>query len=238
MMDDMNRNEALKPYRNILIMTAVDAEREAVLRGIAKARSEQGHEDNSKFDVQLCGVGPVSAAAETATYLAANPNYDLVISAGIGGGFIGRATIGSIAIADNIIAADLGAETGDGFSSVDELGFGSSRIPVEASISEALAKSIQAAGLPVCLGPILTLSTVTGTQITADELANRIPGAVAEAMEGYGAAFAAHRLNIPVIEIRAISNAVGPRNRELWRIGDALQALERASYLLAEVLQS
>ncbi|WMT38922.1 futalosine hydrolase [Paenibacillus sp. D2_2] len=233
----MNRTETVFSYRNILIVTAVEAEREAVLSGITKSASDRGHEGQVKFDVQLCGVGPISAAAETAAYLAANSNYDLVISAGIGGGFIGRAEIGSIAIADNIIAADLGAETGNGFSSLDELGFGSSSIPVATALTEELMKSIQDAGWPVCIGPILTLSTVTGTQNTADDLTHRIPRAVAEAMEGYGAAFAAHRLNIPVMEIRAISNAIGPRNRELWRIGDALQALERASYYLAEVLQ-
>ncbi|GGG06103.1 Futalosine hydrolase [Paenibacillus aceti] len=235
-MDFMTRTETVSPYKHILIMTAVEAEREAVLRGVAKAEIEQGQEGKAKFDVQLCGVGPISAAAEAAAYLAVNPQYDLVISAGIGGGFPGLADIGSIAIADSIIAADLGAETGDGFSSVDELGFGSSRIPVEPALPERLMNAITAAGWPACCGPILTLSTVTGSQTTADELSRRIPGAVAEAMEGYGAAFAAHRLGIPVMEIRAISNAVGPRDRESWRIGDALQALERASYFLAEVL--
>jgi len=237
MMNDMERTQTVHNYRNILIMTAVEAEREAVLRGISKATSEQASTEQVKFDVQLCGVGPISAAAETAAYLAANPNYDLVLSVGIGGGFTERAEIGSIAIADSIIAADLGAETGDGFSSVDKLGFGSSSVPVATALAEELTMSIQNAGWAVCSGPILTLSTVTGTQETADELKQRIPGAVAEAMEGYGAAFAAHRLNIPVMEIRTISNAVGPRNRELWRIGDALQALEQVCYILAEVLQ-
>ncbi|MNI97933.1 Futalosine hydrolase [compost metagenome] len=57
-------------------------------------------------------------------------------------------------------------------------------------------------------------------------------------MEGFGVAVAARRLGLPVLEIRAISNAIGPRQRELWKIGDALQALELACSYLPEVLQS
>ncbi|MNJ58166.1 Futalosine hydrolase [compost metagenome] len=63
-----------------------------------------------------------------------------------------------------------------------------------------------------------------------------MPGAAAEAMEGYGVAIAAHNLQLPVLEIRAISNTVGPRQRELWKIKDALLALEQACSLLPEVL--
>ncbi|GJM77440.1 hypothetical protein HMSSN036_96560 [Paenibacillus macerans] len=57
-------------------------------------------------------------------------------------------------------------------------------------------------------------------------------------MEGYGVAEAARQFGLPSLELRAISNAVGPRRRELWKIGDALQALEQACSILPEVLQS
>ncbi|HZG76719.1 MAG TPA: futalosine hydrolase, partial [Paenibacillus sp.] len=43
---------------------------------------------------------------------------------------------------------------------------------------------------------------------------------------------------VPVLEIRAVSNAVGPRDRAAWRIGDALAALETASAILPEVLRT
>ncbi|WP_232436462.1 futalosine hydrolase [Paenibacillus rubinfantis] len=141
-------------------------------------------------------------------------------------------------MASEIIAADLGAETPDGFTGVDELGFGSPRIAVADELSSRWAASLREAGLPVHHGPILTLSTVTGTAETARVLAERYPGAGAEAMEGFGVAEAARQFGVPVLELRAISNAVGPRQRELWKIGDALQALEQACAKLPEVLQS
>ncbi|MNW47298.1 Futalosine hydrolase [compost metagenome] len=221
-------NADLSAKSRILIMTAVEAEREAVLRGLQGAVS---------FDVCLAGVGPVSAAASTASLLA-KTRYDLVISAGIGGGFQERAKIGSIVIASSIIAADLGAEAPDhpeSFSSVDELGFGSSIVPVQHELSSCLVERISGMEVSVCYGPVVTLSTVTGTAETASKLARRFPGVAAEAMEGYGVALAAHQLDIPVVEIRAISNYVGPRQRELWKIGDALKSLELACSKLPEL---
>lgn len=212
--------------RRTLVITSVDAERDAVLRGL---RGDTG------FDVMAAGVGQAAVAAFTAAVLA-KADYGLVVNAGIAGGFADRAAIGSIVVADRIIAADLGAQTPDGFLSLDELGFGSARADVEHGLSGRLYEALQKAGLPAVTGPVLTVSTVTGTAASAAELAARVPGAAAEAMEGYGVAIAAHQFGVPVVELRAVSNLVGPRDRAAWRIADALSALERASAVLTEVL--
>jgi futalosine hydrolase len=55
-------------------------------------------------------------------------------------------------------------------------------------------------------------------------------------MEGFGVAEAARRCGIPFLEIRAVSNAIGPRDRDAWRIPEALKALEQAFAILTEVL--
>ncbi|SFE76776.1 futalosine hydrolase [Paenibacillus algorifonticola] len=210
---------------NILIMTPVTAEMDAVCRGL---------QNNPRFHVTEAGVGPAEAAVRT-TLALTRGSFDLVICMGIAGGFPGRAAVGSLVVADAIVAADLGAETPDGFSSLDTLGFGSSTIEASGQAS-ALATALAQAGLAAALAPILTLSTVTGTAATAQALSERFPRAAAEAMEGFGVATAAQSFGIPVLEIRAISNAIGPRDRSAWRIGEALQALEAAGPTLLEVL--
>ncbi|WP_412675006.1 futalosine hydrolase [Aneurinibacillus aneurinilyticus] len=215
-----------EPGRRVLVITAVSAERDAVLRGLRGAEN---------FDVVVAGVGPIATAASTAKVLA-TAEYSLVVSAGIGGGFIGRADLGSLVVADEIVAADLGAETPEGFRSLDALGFGYTRIPVDAGLVSQVAEALRATGLVVTTGPVLTVSTVTGTSDTALELAARVPGAAAEAMEGFGVATAAHENGVPIMEIRSISNPVGPRDRAAWRIEEALEALEAASSVLREVL--
>ena len=221
-------SQQLTSIRRVLVMTAVDAEKDAVLRGLR---------GDSRFDVLSAGVGPVEAAVTAAALLATSqPTYDLVVCAGIAGGFKGQAEIGSLVVANEIIAADLGAQTSDGFLTLDELGFGTARITVASELAERLTAALREAGLEARSGPVLTLSTVTGTAEAAEELALRIPGAAAEGMEGFGIAAAARRFGIPVLELRSISNSVGPRDKASWRIGDALKSLEAASTVLMEVL--
>ena len=74
--------------------------------------------------VEPVGVGPAAAAAGTARLLAlaeaAGRPFRAVLSAGIAGGFPGRAGIGATVLGVRSIAADLGAESGDGFLPIDE----------------------------------------------------------------------------------------------------------------------
>ena len=221
----MIRDQRDSTTPSILIMTSVAAEKEAIERGLS---------GSSQFQVALTGVGPAKAAARTATELAAR-TYQYVINAGVAGGFNGKADITSIVVASRIIAADLGSESVDGFLPVDQLGLGSSEIKPDRSKSTELVKRLEDMNATVTLAPVLTLATVTGTQKTTNELTSRFPDAAAEAMEGHGVATAAELAQIPVLEVRTISNQVGPRDRDAWQIKEALQALERVGRALTEV---
>ncbi|HWQ41652.1 MAG TPA: futalosine hydrolase [Desulfosporosinus sp.] len=210
----------------VLVVTAVTSERDAVLRGL--------HGD-TRFEVLVVGVGSVVAAVNTVKALAA-AQYSLVISAGIGGGFPGRAEVGSLVMANEIVVADLGADTSEGFRSVAELGFGFTQIQTDTTLVDRVTRALLVAKIPVTIGSVLTVSTVTGTAAKGLEMAARIPGATAEAMEGFGVGFAALESGLPVLEMRAISNMVGPRERSIWRIKEALNVLEAASAVLTEVI--
>lgn len=202
-------------------MTAVPAERDAVTRAFAPGPAAP--------DVIAAGVGPAAAAAGAARALALTP-YDLVVSAGIAGGF--DVPLASVVVADAIVAADLGAGTPEGFAPVTALGFGTDRHAPPPALVRDLAAATGAA-----TGPVLTVSTVTGTAARAAELRAAHPRAVAEAMEGFGVAEAAAQAGVPALELRTVSNAVGPRDRAAWRIGDALAALTDAFGKTAPVLE-
>ncbi|BCY05242.1 futalosine hydrolase [Actinoplanes sp. L3-i22] len=198
----------------VLVVTAVTAEADA-LRPIL---------DPGLVVVEAVGVGPTAAAAGTARLLARR-DYRAVISVGIAGGFPGRADVGGTVLATRTIAADLGAESPDGFLPIEELGFGSSVLETDAT----LLKHLQVALPHAIPGDVLTLSTVTGTAATTNRLATRFPQAVAEAMEGYGVAIAATGADVPFAELRTISNLIGPRDRSAWRMADAFAALRAAA---------
>lgn len=217
---------------SLLVVTAVAAEAEAVRRG-AQATGLQAA-DVLAADVQVApvGVGAAAAAAGTARLLAlaeaAGRPFRAVLSAGIAGGWPGRVPVGGTVIGARSIAADLGAEAGDGFLTLDELGFGSTI----AACDGALVAALRAALPHAVVGDVLTVATVTGTAQRADGLAGRYPGAVAEAMEGYGVACAAAGASVPFAELRTVSNPVGPRDRAAWRIPEALAALSAAGRCL------
>ncbi|MGW8374363.1 futalosine hydrolase [Streptomyces sp. ODS28] len=228
-----------------LAVTAVEAERDAVApRGghiltlPGGYRLHRAHEDTG-VDVLAGGVGPGAIAAATATALAyaalqgggsyGSP-YGLVVSAGIGGGFP-PLPLGATVVSDAIVAADLGAQTADG--GFAELGFGT---VVHTPPKDLVRAAADAAG--AVTGTVLSVSTVTGTAARARELSERHPGAAAEGMEGFGVAEAAAAYGLPALEVRAVSNAVGPRDKAAWDIPGALTALEGAFERLAPVLRT
>jgi futalosine hydrolase len=211
------------PRGRLLVVTAVQAEYFAIQSGLP---------EHVPVDVATIGVGPAAAAAGTARLLAlaeaTGRPYRCVLSAGVAGGFPGRAPIGASVLATRAVAADLGAESPEGFISMDDLGFGTSSLPVDEALLEALS-----ARLPQAIrGDVLTVSTVTGTEESTAELLRRHPSAVAEAMEGYGVACACAAVSVPFAELRTIANPIGPRDRAAWRIGDALDALTTAAAAL------
>ncbi|MFF9865343.1 futalosine hydrolase [Streptomyces sp. NPDC013953] len=185
-------------------------------------------------DVVVGGVGPAAAAVATTCALASSPYpYDLIVSAGIGGGFAAHAPLGAVVVSDAIIAADLGADTPDGYLAVEELGFGRSVHLPPPALTDRIAKALHEGRQRHVVAPVLTVSTVTGTAARTAELGARHPRAAAEAMEGFGVAEAAAAHGVPAVEIRAVSNTVGPRDRAAWRIGQAMDSLRYAVQLLS-----
>jgi futalosine hydrolase len=234
----------------VLVVTAVEAERAAIERGLSE-------EARAVTTLLVGGVGAAAVAAATAATLAGEAygvtvgaivGIDVVVSAGIGGAFAAAAGIGDLLVAERIIAADLGADAPEGFQSVEELGFGPTvfeALPLDGLKAAAgndgagfNAAGINGARFNIVRGDLLTVNTATGTAERAAWLRARHPAAVGEAMEGYGVAVAAARFGLPVAEVRAVSNLIGPRDRSAWRIGAALGVLTAAAASIVEGLAS
>ncbi|SBT51145.1 futalosine hydrolase [Micromonospora auratinigra] len=212
----------------LLVVTAVPAEAEAIRAGLAEPA----------VTVAPVGVGPAVAGAATARLLAlaeaAGRPYRAVVSAGIAGGFVDRVPVGGTVLASRSVAADLGAESPDGFLPIEELGMSAellgvgSVVPADPDLLAALRTALPDA----VVGTVLTVGTVTGTAGSTAALAARHPDAVAEAMEGYGVAVAATQAGLPFAELRTVSNPIGPRDRGAWRMREAFAALTTAASAL------
>jgi futalosine hydrolase len=227
----------------VLVVCAVEAERDAVVRSFGSARSVAvGQFAGVAVDTPAgelhafsVGVGPVAAAIGTSQLLTGGPDYEMVASAGIAGGFRGRVAVGGVVMANLATYADLGVRVDAGFLSLRDIG-----IDQDSSLAfgdQRLVDRMQ--GAQVLVGEVLTLSAMTGTEADADELATRYPQALAEAMEGVAviAATRDHGDLRYVTEIRAISNLIGRRDPSTWNIPLAFGALADAmSTLLKEPL--
>ncbi|MGH8959953.1 MAG: futalosine hydrolase [Jatrophihabitantaceae bacterium] len=210
----------------LLVVTAVEAERAAITAGLPDCATSGGLTavevaQSGRIEVVVGGVGPATAAAATSAALA-TARFQLVLSAGIGGGFTPLEP-GAVAVASRIVFADLGAETAEGFVPISTLGFGPDCYDVDPKLAIELADLTGGH-----LGTILTVATVTGSSRRAAQLSERFPDAIAEGMEGAGVAAAAVHHGVAFAEIRAVSNAVGPRERDAWQVPQALAALGRA----------
>ncbi len=214
----------------LLIVTAVPAERDAVIAGL----SRNPRASSWSTEVVAVGVGPAAAAAATARLIALaearGAAFDAVLSAGIAGGFVGRVEVGDVVLATRSVAADVGAESPNGFLPLPALHLPS--VPTPPWLAGTVADQVTATVPLECplahRGAILTLATVTGTAVTAATLAERHPDALAEAMEGFGVAAAAVQAGLRFGEVRTISNPIGPRDRSTWRLEHALSMLTSA----------
>ncbi|UBV41967.1 futalosine hydrolase [Deinococcus taeanensis] len=188
--------------------------------------------------VVVSGVGPVAAALATARALAAAPAA-VVVSAGIGGAYPGSGLLpGDLAVSSVIVQADLGAWDGPVFLPLGELGLSVQPDGTQDAVFSVWDRAAQVAaraGAP--LGPALTLCSVTGSLNAARALEARYPGALTEGMEGAGVAHAALLAGVPALEVRGVSNPVGPRDRAAWRLPEALAATRRGVQAVLEVLR-
>lgn len=221
----------------ILVVTAVGAERDAVVRDLGAPEDlEIGNNVGQSvvtpagvLHAFTAGIGPVAAAITTANLLAADPTYDLVISAGIAGGFRGRVDVGTVVVAQLTTFADLGVRTDDGFMTLRDMDLGQDSS--YALAEPAAVQRLMHGPVPATRGEILTLACMTGTEPDAEALASRHPRALAEAMEGFGVVAAAREapnFSGYIMEIRAISNLIGRRDRSSWNMPGAFDALSRA----------
>lgn len=172
----------------------------------------------------ITGVGKANAAAAVARIL--DPaRHAGVISLGIAGALPHSGlALAEIVHATSCVFADEGVRTPDRFIELPELGFplgdfSGSGVPTDQHWRAAL---LHATGGRE--GPIATVSTCSGTDAQANEIAQRT-GCIAEGMEGAAVALVATRLGIPCAEVRVISNTTGDRAKQRWEIVPALKTL-------------
>ena len=170
----------------------------------------------------LCGFGPVAAAARARDAIAAH-EPERVVLVGIAGTFDpGGLPVGTAAVFPSVLLHGVGVGAAS-FVPAPALGYRHWPQGGKGEAGEPDVLSL-AAPVPPAAGPLLTVCAASATEAEARRRREQFPDAAAEDMEGFAVALACRLADIPLAVVRGISNAVGDRRFERWRIPDALDA--------------
>lgn len=179
----------------------------------------------------VCGVGTVAAAGATVG-IVARFEPTAVIMTGIGGAYVGAfVPVGAAIAASSEFDLDAGVATVAGRHALSTVplarGQGSDGPLYERIATDRRWRDRLAAASGTVALPFATSDAIAGDLDTAAERALRSDASV-ESMEGFGAALACARLDVPFAEIRGVSNVAGVRDKQAWDIAGAVRAASTA----------
>lgn len=231
----------------ILLIAAVPLETELLRKELAPCEVRRCGNQSTYFGrlagesvaLQHSGVGKANAAAATALLLE-NLQPEAVIHFGCAGAYLSSGlNVGDLILASEEIYGDEGVAAPDGFLDMPQLGFALAerggerwfdRFPTD---PELLAHGHRLLGRDltpqrhVAIGPMVTVSTCSGTALAGQLLAERTDG-LGENMEGAAVAQLCARYGVPLLEIRGISNLVEDRDLSRWDLPAGAVAAQQA----------
>jgi futalosine hydrolase len=176
----------------------------------------------------ISGAGKANAAHGTTLLLDHFGPPGRIYIIGVAGAYPGSGLlIGDVAAADKEFYGDEGIITDSGFHSIDELG-----VPFISAFPMLVPEAFKDIKTK---GNFVSVSTCTGTLKAALDMERRF-NALCENMEGAAVAHVCALNNIPVSEIRGISNIVGNRRALPLDPGDIRVAAENAQKVLLKTL--
>jgi futalosine hydrolase len=168
-------------------------------------------------DVMITGVGMVATAVRCSHALARR-EYDLALNLGVCGSFDASLELGTVVHVVSDRLSELGAEDGKQVLTLEEL-----ELPGASVFTNPAPPSYPPFDtLPAVTG--ITVNTVHGTKASIAAIAKRFNPQV-ESMEGAAFMSACLLQKLVFAQVRAVSNRVEPRDKDAWKMGDAIRNL-------------
>lgn len=186
-----------------------------------------------EIDVLITGVGMVATASWASRQMSLAA-YDLALNLGVCGSFNPAFAPGAVVHVVSDWFPELGAEDGEAFLTIQQMGLlGESEPPfvdgrlVNASPPERVARLT----LPAANG--ITVNRVHGDDRSIALVRTRFNPDV-ESMEGAAFMYACLVHGVPFAQVRSVSNVVERRNRDAWKMGPAIEALNATAWRILE----
>jgi futalosine hydrolase len=222
----------------ILVVAATDAEVAPFAAGLdlqtsnrfrLKGYTRSGHD----VDILTTGVGMVATAAWCSRMLA-EWRYDFALNLGLCGSFDRSLTPGTVVHVVSDRLSELGAEDGDSFLTMEALVLlrdndlpftGDRPLNTRPPRNEVLRLLPEVDGI--------TVNTVHGAERSIADVVARFKPQV-ESMEGASFMYTCLIHDVPFAQVRAVSNIVERRNRESWKMEDAVRMLCSAALAIVD----
>ncbi len=204
----------------VIITAATNLE----LDGCAKKASQVFKKSKLKISFHATGIGMLASGVKL-TQLATTHKPDLMIQMGIAGSYSKTEPLGKVIVVASESIADLGVRENGTFKDLFETVFHKEneapfkkRKLINQGIKKVnLLKSDSAAGV--------TINEITTSPKRIKEIIEA-HNPVLESMEGAALHYVGGITKTPFIQIRAVSNYVGERNKAKWKLKESIDQLE------------
>jgi futalosine hydrolase len=220
---------------NLLIAAATEAELAPLLNHLDSYRvngQEKSYKKHADIRVCITGVGPVATAYHLAKQLSSSP-FDLALQAGIAGSFT-RMPHGSLWRVTNDRFADLGAEDGDGFRDLFDLGLVRDTFPWQGRSLPAPPPALPLLA-DLAATDAITVATISGRESTIRLRRERYHAGL-ESMEGAAFHYVCRMERVNFAQVRSVSNDVEVRDKSRWHIALAVRQLNDFLIRLTDTL--
>jgi futalosine hydrolase len=184
---------------------------------------------NNQLDVLITGVGVPSTMYHLQKRIH-QLDYDYIIQAGIAGGFNSDMELGKVVLVQQDSFADLGIEEKGNYNPIFNTGFADKdAFPFADGWLVNPHETFLKTGLPKVKA--VTVNKVSDSELQKQQFLSSFNPDI-ESMEGAALHYVCLQEAVPFLQIRAISNYVGQRDKTKWKIKEAIKNLNTELQIL------
>jgi len=185
-------------------------------------RRELGAAEAKKLSLAVTGVGILSTMYNLMKATHEN-NPELIIQLGIAGTFSNEIQIGKAFVVKTECTAEMGVWENEIYTDIFDMGLAASSEPPydQKKLINPHDHLINSAGVMAVNGTTVNRITTNPEDISLYKNLYKLD---IESMEGAALHYIGLSEGIPFIQIRGISNLAGERNKDFWRIAEAMGA--------------
>ena len=182
-----------------------------------------GESQRLKVQFHQSGVGML-ASAVSITRMVLEDKPDLIIQVGIAGCFDASVALGKVVVINEEALADMGVEEDGKWKDIFDLKLEkSSYHPFERrKLPNPWLSKFNLLKLPEVNA--ITINEISTNKERIQQLVKKYDPVI-ESMEGAALHYVCRESNIPFMQIRAISNYIGERNKANWKMKEAIENL-------------